>query len=1275
MTGTGVEPRRTGKFLFFAAAILALLPHPGSSLLNAQPPPVDQRTVQSAADPFFSVSDAFSPPVSYSLQQNNHALLLKVRIGTFTLDGQGATLAVGLHAARTLLLAGADATVSYRPSEVDYTFSIRNEALGFSTDTQAKLRFAFAVSWSGEPFGRSRLEERFLQPNTALAGSLSPNPDDWSPIDLAAQASLIVARRRRIWIELRQPMDGKATIAIDDAQGNRIRNLISGEPMTAGLHSVEWNGLDDQGKVVAPGKYHWRAVSHPGITPKYLFSFYNHGNPPWRSATPSSDWLSDHANAVAAAASGGRIYLGAPMAESGHNVVKLDTSGNPAGHVDFPTLVGIGKLFLLADDTGFYAVMEGRPLYEPFQDVSDKGWEFRRPLNVLHWDLHEQPLPYDGPRGEKVVTENLYRGTGPHPHPSNIPPAENLAGAAILHHRIYISLSHEDRIVAIDSATGVQTGEIKLPNPGLLAADGDDSLIAFSGDSLVRIDAATSHLIQLFAPSLSPLPKLGDPEDAFYGFAGQDPTGIAVDADHNIYLSDNGTDQNIKVFSDTGRLLREIGAKGGRPLVGRWMNNAVYRPHGIAIDDKNQLWVTETDAYPRRISLWDAASGRYLRQYFGPATYGASEASFDVADHTQWIAGGVLWKLNFATKSAEPQSVLLRQTRPDQLENQLMGQYWNFYHRDGRTFLISYGDGQSVYELQKDGSAKLWAICGTLSSITQFPRWTLPRAIASLPAVQALIAANARQFHADSTLTPFGPWNDKLTLDERLLHNISILWVDRNGDGLVEPDEFEILPSGDTFFTPGWGTGSPTLNMNIPARINGAYALLHLDPQGFLPSGAPNYSLKTAVQSALPLSFNPAGNGDGGQSVQDRFGREIFNNTPMRAVAADGKTLWTFANRWVGVHGSQEAPLPRRGEMQGVLYFLGTAPLDSQSEVMVMNGNHGRFFVMTTDGMYLDEFFKDIRVSQRTDAYRIGDEPFGGFFARGEDGKYYLQSGHTDYRIFEIDGLQNLRRSEGSVTITKEQAESIESNLNHQQSHSQEAKVAVIPAVPAEAKVSADPEQWPVSWSSVQWGDPSQQFPFAQVKILRSDSTLHLAYRVEDPSPWRNNGSDWTLLFKTGDSIDFQFSTNPAADPDRTTPAPGDKRLLIAPFHRHPIAVLYSYREANAQSVMPFSSPWRTENVDRVVQLQNARIFAESHADSYEVIASIPLSDLGLPGAATSVTLRGDFGVIYGDANGTIDQLRSYWSNKATGLVSDVPGEVTVMPNLWGTLDFEAAKP
>ena len=69
---------------------------------------------------------------------------------------------------------------------------------------------------------------------------------------------------------------------------------------------------------------------------------------------------------------------------------------------------------------------------------------------------------------------------------------------------------------------------------------------------------------------------------------------------------------------------------------------------------------------------------------------------------------------------------------------------------------------------------------------------------------------------------------------------------------------------------------------------------------------------------------------------------------------------------------------------------------------------------------------------------------------------------------------------------------------------------------------------------------------------------------------------------------------------------------------------------------------------------------------NYEV--SIPLSALGLQPQSGNV-IKGDIGVLRGDNNTTV--ARTYWSNKATGIVSDVPSEAMLTPGLWGDWKFE----
>ena len=87
--------------------------------------------------------------------------------------------------------------------------------------------------------------------------------------------------------------------------------------------------------------------------------------------------------------------------------------------------------------------------------------------------------------------------------------------------------------------------------------------------------------------------------------------------------------------------------------------------------------------------------------------------------------------------------------------------------------------------------------------------------------------------------------------------------------------------------------------------------------------------------------------------------------------------------------------------------------------------------------------------------------------------------------------------------------------------------------------------------------------------------------------------------------------------------------------------------------------------------LDAAQIAVNRAGNAYTVDVAVPLADVGLaPGEGKP--LRGDFGVIYGDAAGTTNIFRNYWSNQATGLVNDVPGEIMLTPGLWGDITLEA---
>lgn len=1216
------------------------------------------------------VSTATSPRVAYLVEKQSGNLSIRIDVDAAQENLPPPQVQLGVAgAAKNVTLTSDRAQSETSGSRTSYFFSVPLTSV-VDSDTPAeldKLRIAFSVRWPMKTGGDLQRERFFCNDQRAPHAGLPANPANWQPFAFSEYQAQLAERQRAIAIPFDQPLTGKATLVIEDGNGKRIRNLVSGQPYQKGHYVIPWDGLDESGKLVAPGSYRWRAISHPGITPNYLFSFYNNGKPPYHDGSRSGNWLADHSDAMAATASSKFVYIGAPVAESGYNIIQLTPQGDKTNHFRIPPHIGQGgNLYLLADDQYLYALTEGRPLYEAFRDLPGKKWECVRPTSIVRYDATTgEMVPYDGPRGEKIITTNTIAGSGPKVN-AEVPLANNLSGAAILNGMLYLSLNKDNQILAIDPKTGETKQKITAEKPGLLAAN-KETLLAFAGADLMRVDPRSGTMQKLFTPSFSAARK--------QSFTGSAPTGLVATAmtlsgSGEIYISDDGADQNIKVFSMAGKQLRTVGKTGGRPSIGKWDASGVYEPFGITIDPQGQLWVAERDSAPRRISVWNGASGSLVREFFGPCAYGAPGGSFDIANHTRWIGGGALWQVDFATRQAKPISTLYRQTRPDEFQIDLDNYSYNFYHIDGgssksgRTFLIAQGKYQSVYELKSDGTLHLWACVGSPGAMSQYPRWTLPRVFATLPGFEKALSG----FPANG-----GPFHDRIVMtDGNATRDLpSVLWVDTNGDGLAQKEEFQIAGPNQLLQFAYWGAGNPTLSLKFRATVGGKSAALTLAPKGFLPSGAPNYNLAEAFASAIPLQSDAPPTGE---TVQDRFGRLIVNSSPMYGFAPDGQLAWQYPNQWIGVHGSHNAPLPETGVTQGVLWYLGTAPLDAplnQAEVTICNGNHGRFFVMTTDGIYLDEMFRDVRVTRHMDAYMIGGECFGGYFGRAQDdGNYYLQSGHTDYRIFRIDGLNQLHPAAGTLTVTTEQISAAQRSQERKTAESQRRKSIEIVSSTA-AINDTDPDKWPTAWSA-EWGDANRAYPYAQTKILCAGDTLRLAWRVKDPSPWVNRGADWMQLFKTGDSVDFQFSTNPAANPQRSAPVAGDKRLLIAPFGSDgkPLAVLYSHRDPDASNPVLFSSPWRVEKVNRVTRLDSAKISVKRQNNGYIVTAAIPLADLDLKPVATG-SLLGDFGVLYGDDQGSTTLLRSYYSNQATALVSDVPGEIMLNPRLWAVMNFQ----
>ncbi len=1169
-----------------------------------------------AADDFVVVSNPASPTVAYALRRQDDTLAVVVEVASYRETGIDAEVEIGLAAARRQRFGSTtpgQAIVSRHGQTLRYRFAMPAAALVDRDEDWQALRLGLAVAWHGGPFGLDRQRERFHHFGGAAHAGLSGDADDWRPLNLAAYEQLVRDRGNRIALSIQQPVAGKLSLVIDDAQGNRVRNLVSGQPFAAGPQTVTWDGRDDSGQVMPPGAYRWRAVSHPGITPDYLFSFCNDGQPPWRTGSGRDMWGPDHSTFSAAVAGQTYTFLAGTVAESGYAMVAVDANGDKRMHYNAVHGTGLAKVCLATDDTYLYAAHDG-PAWGQRIDRRAADWKASYPVTITRYEIASGRIVDFPGQGRFAIVRQHEIGPG-----SATPagPDTVLAGLAWRDGKLYLADRQQEALLVLDAATGKQVSTLPLPRPGLLQATAD-GLVAISGTAIVRLDPATGQTRQIVPPATVA------------------PAGLAVGPDGAIYVSDRNT-HTVRVFAGDGREQPAIGLPGG-PYAGAWQAERLVNPRGLSVAANGWLWVTEERLTPKRVCAWDLATGRLVKEKFGPTDYGASGAGFDPADPGRWLGQGTEWRLDFARRSATPVGIL--------------GGHFNqrnyaFVRRDDRLFLIGLGGFTTISELLADGTRRELAAVGSTHRFCFAHNWRPPAAF-----VEAFNQAYPQRLgkHADK-----GP---------------GFLWVDLNGDGDLQAEEFTFSTAAEHFAGAYWGHGLADLTIRVPARVDGSVRLVILAPDGYHAGGAPRYpDLNDACRQGVPIAL--AGNEV--ETSVDRFGNLVCNSDPrMTSFAPDGRLRWHFPNRWTNVHGSHNAPLPETGVMQGALYFLGMAPFDEAGDVFVMNGNHGRFFVLTSDGIYLDELFKDVRMGAAIDAYLIGGECFGGVFGRAEtDGNYYLQSGHTDYRIFRLDGINQATRHEGTFTVTAEQVAAAENSVRRKLAQTAAVRQLQIPQLASPPTIDGDPSDWPDPLP-VRWNRDGK-FP-VQAAAAFDDEYLYLCYRVEDASPFVNQGRDWTLLHKTGDCVDFQFATNPAAPPGRLEPVPGDSRLLLAPSDGEgggPAAILYRYRVPGTEKPMAFVSPWRSTTVDVVARLPEARIAVKRQAGGYCLEAALPLAALGLANPAGQ-TLQGDFGVVYGDPSGNLNMLRSYWANQATGLVNDVPGETMLAPHLWGRLVFAA---
>ncbi|MBA3686531.1 MAG: hypothetical protein H0W72_15015, partial [Planctomycetes bacterium] len=547
-----------------------------------------------AESELITVSTGAQPKLAYAVERQGDKLNVTVEVAAFAADGSGVEPTLGVAARKQQILTAKAAKATRGANLARFAWSVPATALIDKPADWKDLRLAIDVRWSGGAGGGDRRHERYrhLDGREPSAG-LSTKAADWAPLDLDDLAQRLADRRDRMLIKVKQPIDGKYSVVVEDAAGRRVRNLAGGLPAAKGEVAVEWDGCDEDGRMVAEGSYRWRSIHHPGLAPEYVMSFANADEPTFHPL------LSNHCHFTAAAANDTLAVLAAVGTEGGYAMAAFDREGRWKQGYNGVLGAGWNAIAVALDDTFLYAAQDGEGWGSSI-DRSKPDWQGEVALTLTRFDLAGGGVvDYPGGKRWRELERHPW---GPGAGPAQLREQMSLTGMARIGARLYIGSRAAEALLVVDVASGEFVDRIPLPKPGPIAA---------SGDRLVALSAGIPMLIDVAAKTAKPL--YAAPAAKAAGIDALDIRAIALAADGRLFLAD-ARSHSVRIVDAAGKATT-LGTPGG-PVAGPWQAERMATPSGLALLGE-RLWVAEDRTSPKRAVAWDLAKRSVVRQIFG----------------------------------------------------------------------------------------------------------------------------------------------------------------------------------------------------------------------------------------------------------------------------------------------------------------------------------------------------------------------------------------------------------------------------------------------------------------------------------------------------------------------------------------------------------------------------------------------------------------------------------------------------------------------------------
>ncbi|MDD5705231.1 MAG: sugar-binding protein [Kiritimatiellae bacterium] len=760
------------------------------------------------------------------------------------------------------------------------------------------------------------------------------------------------------------PAEGRTSVNIYRTDGRLVHQLTIGTNLPVGRNTLFWDGCDDDGMPVPLGNYVFRGL----VSNVRSVWDTKIGN---TSPSPGGEWLQYRTGVyydVVALPDGGVVTISS-WGEHGRAIQAL------GGPPDYPVrwnanVPGSCMAAAARDDTHLYAAGT-RTL--PDGTVRETISRFR--LSDGAFVPYAQESAWISEKGEIWVTPaRRIKGSLLACSPQEPYLGMAVRGLAVNKERIYVTLADENRIAVVAVSNGQTFASLACPAPRKIAVDGRGMLVVTCSNSVERIDPASGARTVL-------VPQL------------LDPCGIAVAPGGDLYVTDLGANQQLRVHGADGALKRTFGRPGGH-RGGRVAPDLLEGPLGVTVGPDGTVFLSDLGG--RRV-LAMTSEFAVKKEILGFMPY---VVGIDRDDPDRVYLG---WPTESLYEYVvAPESRVARMTRRWRYDHPCQqGWGWRFHDHDqpvvrhwgGRAFMV-WGGHMAIAELDGDN--------------------LLPRVLLGFGKTRVLKTLLQGQNTGFAERIAERGWT----------------WRDRNLDGTMQEQEFEI---GDWPLARGiesWHLGSFMDDDGNVYNLNSQFPVGVLKPavvkfpfEGLDDQGLPIYGWNTAHEALVP---NMTFEGKDGKSYPVRpfyvtrdsadafyigVAGEVFTQNwhlrnSLMKFSRDGNLLWQVGRRQVG-NKWRPGLLPHVPELVDIV----------ADRYLFLTGYLGEMYVWDTDGLFVGMLFADL-----PEGFHLPGETIGGGRAfRHPDGKVYaISSPDCVYRAARIvvDGLDTVERFDGRLRVT-----------------------------------------------------------------------------------------------------------------------------------------------------------------------------------------------------------------------------------------------------------------